>query len=54
MVSRCASYLVPLFDQETAELVALLDGNAVTGIRTAVTSASATDVLAPPSRCGPG
>jgi ornithine cyclodeaminase/alanine dehydrogenase len=47
MASRRASYLIPLFDQETAELVALLDGNAVTGFRTAATSALAADVLAP-------
>jgi alanine dehydrogenase len=54
MVSRRASYLVPLFDQETAELVALLDGNAVTGFRTAATSALAADALAParPLRVG--
>ena len=41
------SYLIPLFDQRTAELVALLDGNSVTGFRTAATSALAVDILAP-------
>ncbi|MFG2957820.1 ornithine cyclodeaminase family protein [Streptomyces sp. NPDC048291] len=46
--SRRASYLIPLFDQDTVELLALLDGNAVTGFRTAATSALAADVLAPP------
>ncbi|MEU6412909.1 ornithine cyclodeaminase family protein [Microbispora sp. NPDC046933] len=44
---RRASYLIQLFDQETVELVALLDGNAITGFRTASTSALAADVLAP-------
>src|SRR3954454_10354907 len=29
--SRQVSYLISLFDQQTAELVALLDGNSVTG-----------------------
>jgi len=54
IVSRRATYLIALFDQETAELVALLDGNAVTGFRTAATSALAADVLAParPLRVG--
>ncbi|MFD0692400.1 ornithine cyclodeaminase family protein [Actinomadura fibrosa] len=47
MRNRRASYLIPLFDQETVELVALLDGNSVTGFRTAATSALAVDVLAP-------
>ncbi|MFD8718905.1 ornithine cyclodeaminase family protein [Streptomyces sp. NPDC059629] len=45
--NRRASYLIPLFDQETAELLALLDGNAITGFRTAATSALAADALAP-------
>ncbi|MPY61715.1 ornithine cyclodeaminase family protein [Streptomyces spongiae] len=48
MHSRGASYLIPLFDQRTTELLALLDGNAVTGFRTAATSALAADLLAPP------
>lgn len=42
---RAASYLIPLFDQQTAQLTALLDGNAITGFRTAATSALAADVL---------
>jgi alanine dehydrogenase len=42
------SYLIALFDQQTAELVALLDGNTVTGYRTAATSALAADLLAVP------
>ncbi len=42
------SYLIALFDQTTAELVALLDGNTVTGYRTAATSALAADLLAIP------
>jgi ornithine cyclodeaminase/alanine dehydrogenase len=33
------SYLISLFDKETAGLVALLDGNRVTGLRTAATTA---------------
>ncbi|GAA2219610.1 hypothetical protein GCM10009850_121050 [Nonomuraea monospora] len=45
---RRVSYLVQLFDQKTAALVALLDGNAITGFRTASTSAMAADVLVPP------
>jgi ornithine cyclodeaminase/alanine dehydrogenase-like protein (mu-crystallin family) len=40
------SYLVALFDRETAELVALLDGNHITGVRTAATSALAVDAVA--------
>jgi len=40
------SYLIPLFDQRTAELVALLDGHSITGYRTAATSALAADLLA--------
>jgi alanine dehydrogenase len=46
LTGRRAAYLIPLFDQRTAELVALLDGNSVTGFRTAATSALAADVLA--------
>ncbi|MFF5148095.1 ornithine cyclodeaminase family protein [Streptomyces sp. NPDC013157] len=41
------SYLIPLFDQRSAELVALLDGHSITGFRTAAASALAADVLAP-------
>jgi ornithine cyclodeaminase/alanine dehydrogenase len=42
------SYLIALFDQVTTELVALIDGNTVTGYRTAATSALAADLLAIP------
>ncbi|WP_433715967.1 ornithine cyclodeaminase family protein [Nocardia sp. CA-084685] len=45
---RQFSYLISLFDQQTAELVALLDGNSITGFRTAATSALAADLLAVP------
>lgn len=38
---KVASYLIPLFDQSTMRLIALLDGNAITGFRTAATSALA-------------
>jgi ornithine cyclodeaminase/alanine dehydrogenase len=44
---RHASYLILLFDQATMELHALIDGNQVTGIRTAATAAVAIDALAP-------
>ena len=44
---RQFSYLISLFDQASAELVALLDGNSITGYRTAATSALAADLLAP-------
>jgi ornithine cyclodeaminase/alanine dehydrogenase len=46
--TRRASYLIPLYDQQSAELVALLDGGAVTGLRTAATSALAADLLTNP------
>lgn len=42
------SLLIVLFDQRTARLVALLDGLAVTGYRTAATSALAADQLSVP------
>lgn len=42
-----ASYLIPLFDQKTMALIGLLDGNSVTGFRTAATTALAADTLAP-------
>jgi ornithine cyclodeaminase/alanine dehydrogenase len=44
--NRRASYLIPLFDQQTVELIALVDGASITGFRTAATSALATDMLA--------
>lgn len=46
MRNGVASYLIPLFDQETVELVALVEGNSITGFRTAATSALAADALA--------
>ncbi len=47
MRARCASYLIALFDQQTMALSALIDGNRVTGLRTAATAALAVDLLAP-------
>ncbi|WP_405784739.1 ornithine cyclodeaminase family protein [Streptomyces sp. NBC_01378] len=44
---RRGAYLVALFDLETTELVALLDGRSITGFRTAATSALAVRCLAP-------
>ncbi|MFJ9391772.1 ornithine cyclodeaminase family protein [Nocardioides sp. NPDC101246] len=49
-VNRRVSYLIPLFDQRSAELVALLDGHSITGFRTAATTAMAADLLATPGR----
>lgn len=40
-----ASYLIPLWDQDTAELVGILDGKHITAMRTAGTSAVAVDRL---------
>jgi ornithine cyclodeaminase/alanine dehydrogenase len=48
LATRTAAYLIPLFDQRSAELVALLDGHSVTGYRTAAASALAADLLAVP------
>ncbi len=45
--ARRASYLISLFDQETSELVALVDGIHITALRTAATSAVAVDLMAP-------
>lgn len=45
---RKVSYLIPLFDKISAELLALLDGNSITGFRTAATSALAVDAIASP------
>jgi ornithine cyclodeaminase/alanine dehydrogenase len=45
--NRRASYLVALFDQVTTELAALIDGNRITGIRTAATATVAVDAIAP-------
>ncbi|RMO82907.1 Ornithine cyclodeaminase [Pseudomonas syringae pv. philadelphi] len=45
---RGVSYLVPLFDRVTSELLALIDGRHLTALRTAATSAVAVDLLAKP------
>ncbi len=45
--AKRASYLISLFDQETSELVALVDGIHITALRTAATSALAVDLMAP-------
>ncbi|MDE2619921.1 MAG: ornithine cyclodeaminase family protein [Sphingomonadales bacterium] len=42
-----ASYLIPLWDQQTMDLVALIDGSRITGLRTAGTGAVAVGLLAP-------
>lgn len=47
MKARRASYLISLFDQQTMGLAALIDGNRITGIRTAATAAVAVDAAAP-------
>ncbi len=47
MKARRASYLIALFDQETMALAALIDGNRITGIRTAATAVVAVDAAAP-------
>jgi alanine dehydrogenase len=44
-------YVIVLFDRETSRIAAFVDGNLVTGFRTAATSAAALDRLAPH---GPG
>jgi alanine dehydrogenase len=44
---RYASYLIALFDQASMSLDALIDGNQITGIRTAATAAVAVDAIAP-------
>lgn len=49
-VAGAASYLISLFDGQTMALDALLDGNAITGFRTAATSALAARRLLAQSR----
>lgn len=44
--NKKASYLISLFDQETMRLAALIDGNRITDIRTAASSAVAVTALA--------
>jgi len=41
------SYLITLFDKDTADLVALVDGNRVTGLRTAATTAVGAAAITP-------
>jgi ornithine cyclodeaminase/alanine dehydrogenase len=48
--AKAASYLIPLFDGRTMALDALLDGNAITGFRTAATSALAARALSAQTR----
>jgi alanine dehydrogenase len=43
--NKKASYLISLFDQDTMRLAALIDGNRITDIRTAASSAVAVDAL---------
>jgi len=43
--AQAASYLIPLFDGQSMALTALLDGHAITGFRTAATSALAARAL---------
>ncbi|MGK0721756.1 ornithine cyclodeaminase family protein [Leucobacter sp. W1478] len=45
-----ASYLITLFDQQDSRLAALIDGNRITGIRTAATAAAALTALLPARR----
>ena len=42
-----ASYLITLFDQHDSRLAALVDGNRITGLRTAATAAAALSALLP-------
>jgi alanine dehydrogenase len=45
--AKRASYLIPLWNQKTMDLAALIDGNRITGYRTAGTAAVAVNWLAP-------
>jgi len=49
-----ASYLIALFDQDSMELVTLIDGNAVTGYRTASTTALGIDKISKPGAISVG
>lgn len=42
-------YIITLYDIESGDLLALLDGEAITGARTGATSALAADLMAPPT-----
>ena len=46
--TRGVEYVIVLFDRATSRIAAFVDGNAVTGYRTAATSAAALDRLVPP------
>jgi len=48
MKAGAASYLIPLYDIGTMALMCLMDANAITGFRTAATTALALDTLANP------
>ncbi|MBO1902698.1 ornithine cyclodeaminase family protein [Leucobacter weissii] len=48
MRNGLASYLITLFDQRDSRLAALVDGNRITGLRTAATAAAALTALLPP------
>jgi alanine dehydrogenase len=45
--SKTVRYLISIFDQESGELLALLDGRSITALRTAATTAVAVDRMAP-------
>lgn len=47
--SRGVEYVIVLFDRDTSGIAAFVDGNVVTGHRTAATSAAALNRLAPPA-----
>lgn len=46
--TRGVEYVIVLFDRDTSRIAAFVDANAVTGYRTAATSAAALDRLVPP------
>ena len=46
--SRSVHYMITLFDQESGELLAMLDGRSITALRTAATTAVAIDRMAAP------
>jgi ornithine cyclodeaminase/alanine dehydrogenase len=45
--SKTVRYLITIFDQESGQLLALLDGRSITALRTAATTAVAVDRIAP-------
>ncbi len=48
---KTLEYVVVLIDQETGRVAGFVDGNAITGLRTAATSALAVDRMAAPGAC---